>query len=78
MKDPVLSARVPKHVKDYVQEQGVRELVIALYRGLQDGTLEWDGVCLSAGLDTRDFVAACERKKRRPEDVLRAITEQIC
>lgn len=78
MKDPVLSARVPKHVKDYLQEQGMKELSMALYRGLNDGSLEWDGVSLSSGLDTREFVAACERKKRRPEDVLRAITEQIC
>lgn len=77
MKEPVISARVPQFVKENLQEKGIRELLIALYRGLDEGSLTWDGVVLSGSLDTRDFERACERVKRRPVDVLRAITEQI-
>ena len=77
MKDPVISARVPKHVKESLQDLGIRDLMMAVYRGLDDGSLNWDGTCLSAGLDTKDFERACEKVRRRPSDVLAAITEQI-
>jgi len=77
MREPVIGARVPQHVKDKLQDLGARELLIAVYRGLEDGSLTFDGVSLHGGLDTREFERACESRKRRPEDVLRAITEQI-
>lgn len=77
MREPVIGARVPQHVKDKIQDLGARELLIAVYRGLEDGSLTFDGVILHSGLDTREFERACESRKRRPEDVLRAITEQI-
>lgn len=78
MKDPVIAARVPQHVKDSLQDMGIRDLLLAVYRGLDDGSLTWDGKSLSAGgLDTKDFEKACEKVRRRPSDVLQAITEQI-
>ena len=77
MREPVIAARVPQHVKEKLQDIGARETLIAVYRGLDDGSLNWDGRCLTGSLDTSDFERACERVKRRPSDVLRAITEQI-
>ena len=77
MRDPVISARVPRHVKESLQDIGIKEILVAVYRGLDDGSLNWDGRVLTGSLDTSDFERACERVKRRPSDVLRAITEQI-
>lgn len=77
MKDPTIAARVPQHVKDTLQTMGIKELLMAVYRGLDDGSLTWDGKTLSGGLDTREFERACEKVRRRPSDVLGAITEQI-
>ncbi len=77
MRDPVISARVPRHVKESLQDIGIKEILIAVYRGLEDGSLTWDGTSLVNGLDTKDFEKACEKVRRRPSDVLRAITEQI-
>ena len=51
---------------------------MAVYRGLDDGSLTWDGKSLiGSGLDTKEFERACEKVRRRPSDVLGAITEQI-
>lgn len=78
MKDPTIAARVPQHVKDTLQTMGIKELLMAVYRGLDDGSLTWDGKSLiGSGLDTREFERACEKVRRRPSDVLGAITEQI-
>ena len=78
MKEPTIAARVPQHVKDTLLDIGIRDLMLAVYRGLDDGSLTWDGKSLKGnGLDTTEFERACEKVRRRPSDVLNAITEQI-